>query len=65
MTRNDIENSMREACERAMSEGMAKGKAEGKADGKAEVARKMKALGVDCSTIAQGTGLTVEEVEAL
>ena len=30
-----------------------------------EVAKKMKALGVDCSIIAQGTGLTIEEVEAL
>ena len=57
MTQRDIENSKREACERA--------KAEGKAEKSREVAKKMKALGVDCSIIAQGTGLTVEEIEAL
>ena len=73
MTRNDIENSKREACARAKAEGRSEGKAEGKAEGLAEgaeqkqreVARNLKNLGVDIATISQGTGLSLEEVQAL
>ena len=73
MTKNDIVNSRREACERAEAKGEAKGRAEGLAAGKAEgaaeskreVARKMKTEGIPAEVIAKCTGLTVEEVEAL
>ena len=77
MTRNDIENSKREACARAKAEGKAEGRSEGKAEGLAEglaegaeqkqreVARKMKAEGIPAETITKCTGLTAEEVEAL
>ncbi len=73
MTKNDIENSKREACERAMAEGMAKGRAEGVAEGKAEgaaeksreVARNMKADGLEPSLIAKYSGLSLEEINEL
>ena len=65
MTKNDIENSRREACERAKADGIKKGKAEGVAENRREVAKKMKADGLEPSLIAKYSGLTVEEVEAL
>lgn len=48
-----------------VAEGRVEGKAEGKAEGKTETARNLKRLGVPVATIAEATGLTVEEVEAL
>ena len=36
-----------------------------KAEGKTETARNLKRLGVPVTTIAEASGLTVEEVEAL
>lgn len=65
MTKNDIVNSRREACERAEAKGKAEGRAEGAAEKQREVAGKMKGKGLDAETIADCTGLTVEEVEAL
>ena len=47
------------------AEGVAEGRVEGKAEGKTETARNLKRLGVPVATIAEATGLTVEEVEAL
>ena len=47
------------------AEGVAEGRVEGKAEGKTETARNLKRLGVPVTTIAEATGLTVEEVEAL
>ena len=47
------------------AEGRAEGKAEGKAEEKRETARKFLQLGLDCKTVAAGTGLSLEEVEAL
>ena len=41
------------------------GKAEGKAEGKVEVARQMKAKGMDISLISELTGLTEEEIERM
>ncbi|KWX69801.1 Rpn family recombination-promoting nuclease/putative transposase [Paenibacillus jilunlii] len=67
------EASMYEAAERAAirarAEGEAKGKAEGKAEGEAEakkeVARKLLALDVNPSVIAEASGLSEEEIRAL
>ena len=41
------------------------GEAEGKAEGKAEVARNMLSDGLDIAKVAQYTGLSAEEVQAL
>ena len=45
------------------AEGKAEGLVEGKAEGVVETARRLKGLGVDPAIIAEGTGLTPEEVE--
>ena len=76
-TQRDIQNQIAYAESKGeakgMAEGLAKGLAEGKAEGitegkfegKTETARNLKRLGVPVATIAEATGLTVEEVEAL
>ena len=69
MTRNDIENSKREACVRAKAEGKAEGRSEGLAEGaeqkQREVAKKMKADGLSSDAIQKYTGLTPEEIQVL
>jgi predicted transposase YdaD len=42
---------------------LADGRIEGKAEGALETARRLKGLGIDSAIIAEGTGLTPEEVE--
>ena len=67
------EDGKAEGHAEGMSEGIAKGRTEGLAEGitkghaeaQAEIARKMKALGVDIDTIIQATGLDRETVETL
>ncbi|MNL47879.1 hypothetical protein D3C87_1706890 [compost metagenome] len=48
-----------------MAKGMAEGKAEGEAEAKKEVARKLLALKVDLSVIAEASGLSEDEIKAL
>ena len=59
----------REGRAEGKAEGRAKGRAEGMAEGIAETkrntARELRGLGVDVSIIAQATGLTESEIEAL
>ena len=45
--------------------GRAEGRAEGKAEEKIAIARKFKAMGLSTEQIAEGTGLTAEEIELL
>ena len=58
-----------EAREIALAEGLAEGRAEGREEGRAEAkletARKMKGIGMTAETIAQVTGLSMEEIEKL
>ena len=49
----------------AENKGIAKGKAEGLAEGKIEVAQNCIKQGLDAVTIAQITGMTIDEVESL
>ena len=49
----------------AEKRGLEKGRAEGRAEGVLDTARNLKQLGVPVETIAQATGLSVEEIEAL
>ena len=57
------------AIRRGLAEGKAEGLAEGKAEGKAEeqrlIAANLKKQGIDIETIAQCTGLAVEEIDKL
>ena len=41
------------------------GKAEGKAENQRATARRLLKLGLDCKTVAAGTELSLEEVQAL
>ena len=47
------------------AEGIAEGLAQGHAKAQTEMARKLKALGIDIDTIVQATGLDRETVESL
>jgi predicted transposase/invertase (TIGR01784 family) len=47
------------------AEGRAEGKAEGRAEGRAEIAANMRQKGIPISMIAELTGLTIAEIEAL
>ncbi len=51
--------------EAAIEYGEKKGFARGKAEAKRETAKNLLALGVDINIIAQATGLTPEEIQAL
>ena len=47
------------------AEGLAQGKAEGLAQGKADVARNLKRMGMTAESIAQATGLTLDDIAGL
>ncbi len=50
---------------RGRSEGLAEGEASGRAEREIEMAKAMKAEGIDMNTIAKVSGLPVEEIENL
>lgn len=65
-----VEEDAREAgWKKGLEEGRAEGHAEGLAEGqvkeKTAIARNLKSLGLSTAQIAQATGLTEEEVEAI
>ena len=62
MSRKKYETDMTSNLLTAEARGEARGVAIGEARGRFEVARNMKLLGIDLSTIVNTTGLTVEEV---
>ena len=65
----DLRNQFQFATDKGIAEGIEIGREEGRAEGRAEgvsnVARKLKAMGVDYKTIVESTGLSIEEIEAL
>ena len=64
MIQNDVIDTAREeGLSQGREEGRAEGRAEGIAEEKRATARKMKSLGIDYKTIAEITGLLVEEIE--
>ena len=58
-------NQWEYAIEQAKTEGKAEGIAEGKAEEKSLIAKNCKNSGIPYETIAQCTGLTIEEIEQL
>ena len=54
-----------EGLEKGLAEGLEKGMEKGMEKGKAEVARNLKTMGLPSESIAQATGLTIEEIENL
>ena len=54
-----------EGIERGIEQGIARGFSEGSYQTKRETAVAFKRLGIDITKIAEGTGLSVEEIEKL
>ena len=52
-----------EGLEKGLAEGRAEGRAEGERKKQLEIARNLKALGIDIAAICQATGLTDEEID--
>ena len=65
----DLSAALDTSFEDGMEKGIEKGKAEGKAEGKIEeqrlIAANFKKQGINIETIAQCTGLSVEEINGL
>ena len=73
----DLRNQFQFATDKGIAEGIEIGREEGRAEGLAvgmengraeevsNVARKLKAMGVDYKTIVESTGLSIVEIEAL
>ena len=55
----------REARERGHAEGHAEGMAEGRAEEKTDIAKRLLSLGLAAEQVADGTGLSIEEVKEL
>ena len=60
-----MEYRYEEGVEKGKQEGLIKGKQEGKLEGLYQTATNLKKSGIDLQTIADCTGLTLEEVEKL
>lgn len=60
-----IINSEAKGRAEGRAEGLAEGRAEGRAEGHAEIARSMKAKGMDPVLISEITGLTLDQITAL
>ena len=59
------DKGLAEGMEKGMMKGMEKGKAEGQQQEKVETVRRLQALGLTVDQIAQGVGLTAEEVKSI
>ena len=65
ITERDYDNIIYTAKIEGRAEGEAKGRAEGLAEGKTDVARAMKAKGLEIGLISELTGLSEEEIRRL
>ena len=66
MVQNDVlDTAKMEGRAEGRIEGRAEGRAEGRVEGKMEIAKNLKALGVDVKTIMQASGLTEDQIEQL
>ncbi|MDR0611640.1 MAG: Rpn family recombination-promoting nuclease/putative transposase [Planctomycetaceae bacterium] len=65
MAYRDNKNVLDTARDEGFDEGKAEGIVEGEAKRQTEIARNLKQLGVDYETIAQGTGLSINEIKKL
>jgi predicted transposase/invertase (TIGR01784 family) len=64
-TERDIHNQIVYARDKGLEEGLEQGRAEGAREQAVESARYFLRLGLTNEDVSKGTGLTVEEVEAL
>ncbi|MDR2052643.1 MAG: Rpn family recombination-promoting nuclease/putative transposase [Treponema sp.] len=65
MALSDWTSACNHAREEGIQEGMEKSMEKGKREKAVEVARNLKAIGIPLGQIAQGTGLSVEEIAKL
>ena len=63
--RLDYENSFKWARADGLEQGRAEGEARGRAEGRVETARNLLRMGLAPSQIAEATGLSLDEIEAL
>ena len=61
----DLRNQFQFATDKGIAEGIEIGREEGRAEGVSNVARKLKAMGVDYKMIVESTGLSIDDIEAL
>jgi predicted transposase/invertase (TIGR01784 family) len=61
----DVQDAMRCSFEDGEKEGLQKGMQQGMQQGALTIAKNMKVLGVPVASIAQYTGLTVEQINGL
>ena len=61
----DLRNQFQFATDKGREEGLEEGLEKGRAEGVSNVARKLKADGMDIELIIKYSGLTREEIEAL
>ena len=64
-TERDIRNQIRFAEKKGREEGREEGRAEGAREKAIETARAFLKMGVPAETVAAGTGLTMDEVQAI
>ena len=62
---NTIDGARQEGKAEGRAEGLSEGLAEGEAKGQRTIARRLLAAGLSVELVAEGTGLSVEEVIAL
>jgi predicted transposase/invertase (TIGR01784 family) len=60
-----LHEAREEGMEKGLEKGMKKGREEGRQKEKEEIARNLKALGIPIEKIAQGTGLTEQQIKEL
>ena len=60
-----LDTSFEDGMEKGLEKGVEKGKAEGKAEEQRLIATNLKKQGVNVETIAQCTGLSIEEINEL
>ena len=65
MEQHGYERGMEEGLRKGTEQGLKQGKLEGEKTANLRNAKNLKTLGVDIHTIAQATGLSVEEIEEL
>ena len=63
--KNSLDTAKEEGFEAGFDQGLEKGKEEGRVEGLIEVAKKMLAQGLDCTLVANITGLSLDEINAL
>lgn len=63
--KNSLDTALMQGIEKGLEQGRAEGRAQGRAEGRAEIAKAMLAKGMPVETIAELTGLSIDEISHL